>query len=150
LVPEGSVNLTSAQLTSAGSRQTQSGNMVNFVGGNLAAGSSLAMQLGGAVNLAAPGGAPASASTTTSPVLIVAAALLLVAVAIVAFVWLRQQRAAAEVVQEEDEDVEARQDELLNEIATLDDDFEAGRIQEKDYREQRAVLKAELKELMSD
>ena len=150
LAPEGSVKLTSAQLTSAGSRQTQSGNLVNFVGGNLAAGSSLAIQLSGAVNLAAPGGAPASASTTTSPVLIVAAALLLVAVAIVAFVWLRQQQAAAEVVQEEAEDVEARQDELLNEIATLDDDFEAGRIQEKDYREQRAVLKAELRELMSD
>ena len=38
LVPEGGVKLTSPQLTAAGSRQTQGGNMVNFVGGNLAAG----------------------------------------------------------------------------------------------------------------
>jgi hypothetical protein len=78
LAPEGSVKLTSAQLTSAGSRQTQSGNMVNFVGGNLAAGSSLAMQLS-APNVAAPGGrrkVPLVTASPTSP----SSALLLVAV----------------------------------------------------------------------
>jgi hypothetical protein len=32
----------------------------------------------------------------------------------------------------------------------LDDDFESGRIQEADYRRQRAELKAELKELMQE
>ena len=150
LVPEGDVKLTSAQLTLAGSRAVQGGNMVNFVGGNLAAGSTLAMQLSGAAAVAVPGAASASAGMATSPILIAAAALLLVAVAIVAFVWLRQQRAAAAVVEEqvEDADAEARQDELLSEIAALDDDFEAGRIQEQVYREQRAALKAELQELM--
>ena len=152
LAPEGGVKLTSAQLTLAGSRAVQGGNMVNFVGGNLAAGSTLAMQLSGAATVAVSGAPPTSASTATSPVLIIAAALLLVAVAIVAFVWLRQQRVEAEVVEEEveDADAEARQDELLSEMAALDDDLEAGRIQEKDYREQRAALKAELKELMTD
>lgn len=152
LVPEGGIKLSSPQLTSAGSRPVQGGNMANFVGGNLPAGSSLVVQLSGAANLAAPGAAPASATTPTSPVLIVAAALLLVAVAIVAFVWLRQQRAAAEMVgeQDDDADAEARQDELLDEIATLDDDFEAGHIQEVDYRRQRAELKAELKEFMRE
>jgi hypothetical protein len=36
----------------------------------------------------------------------------------------------------------------LDAIAKLDDEFEAGRIEEVDYRRQRAELKAELKELM--
>jgi len=148
LVPEGGVQLASPQLTSAGSRPVQGGNMLNFVGGNLAAGASLALQLSGAPAVAA-GSALPSGITSVSPVLIVAAALLLVAVAIVAFVWLRQQRAASEMAEEEYEDVEARQDELLDTIATLDGDFEAGRVQEKEYRQQRAALKAELKELMT-
>jgi mono/diheme cytochrome c family protein len=150
LVPEGGIKLTSAQLTLAGSRAVQGGNMVNFVGGDLDAGSTLAMQLSGAATVAVPGAVSTSAGTAISPVLIVAVALLLVSVAIVAFVWLRQQRAAAEGVEEEieDADAEAQQDGLLSEIAALDDDFDAGRIQEKVYREQRAALKAELKELM--
>jgi len=44
-------------------------------------------------------------------------------VGIVAFVWLRQQR---EVVEEEVEDPGAQREELLDAIAELDDDFEAG------------------------
>jgi hypothetical protein len=147
LVPEGGARLTSPQLTESGVRPTQGGNMVNFVGGNLAAGASLVLQLSGAPSVSAPGTA-APASQTASPILIVAAALLLVAVAIVAFVWLKQRQQAEEV--EEVQDVEAEQDELLDAIAQLDDDFEAGRIQEKEYRQQRAALKAELKELMTE
>ena len=146
LVPEGGVKLTSQQLTESGTRPTQSGNMANFVGGNLAAGTSLAMQLGGAPSPAAATGATALSGQPASPILLVAAALLLVAVAIVAWVWLRQRRQAEWV--EESEDAETHQDELLNAIAALDDDFEAGRFQEADYRRQRAELKAELKELM--
>jgi len=41
LVPEGGAKLTSPQLTESGVRPTESGNMVNFVGSNLAAGASL-------------------------------------------------------------------------------------------------------------
>jgi len=147
LVPEGGAKLTSPQLTESGTRPTQGGNMVNFVGSNLAAGSSLALQLSGAPSTSGAG-VTASGNQTVSPILIVAAALLLVAVAIVVFVWLRQ-RQQAEWVEEEVEDAEAEQDELLDAIAKLDDDFEAGRIQEADYRRERAELKAELKELMN-
>jgi hypothetical protein len=149
LAPEGGVKLTSPQLSEAGTRPTQGGNMVNYVGGNLAAGSSLAVQLSGAPNLAGPG-TSAPASQGASPILIVAAALLLVAVAVVALVWLRQQRQVPESVEEEVEDVEARQDELLDAIVALDDNFEVGRIKEVDYRRQRAELKAELVELMNE
>ena len=75
--------------------------------------------------------------------------MLLAAVAVVTFVWLRQQRQAEAVEEQAEEmDVEAEQDELLDAIAKLDDEFETGRIEEVDYRRQRAKLKAELKELM--
>jgi len=144
LVPDPGPKLTSPQLTSAGSRQTQGGNMLNYVGGNLAAGASLALQISGAANTAATGGTP-SGSTSTPWVLIASAALLLVAVGIVAFVWLRQQR---EVVEEDVEEPEAQREELLDAIAELDDDFEAGRVAEADYGRHRAELKAELVELM--
>jgi cbb3-type cytochrome c oxidase subunit III len=148
LVPESQAKLASSQLTQSGVRQTQTGNMVNYIGGNIAAGQSLVLQLTGAV--AALASQPSASNVAASPVLIVASALLLVAVAIVAFVWLRQRRQAQWIEEEvEDEGVEARQDELLTAIATLDDDYEAGRIQEADYRRRRAELKAELKELMS-
>lgn len=148
LVPEGGAKLTSPQLNAAGTRPTQSGNMVNFVGGGIAAGQSLALQLAGAI-APAPMGAAAQASQPVSPILIVAAALLLVAVAIVAFVWLRQRRETEWVEAEVEEiDADARQDELLTAIAALDDDFEAGRLGEAEYRRQRGELKAELKELM--
>jgi len=144
LVPEGGVNLSSAQLSAVGTRATQGGNMLNFVGGNLAAGQALALQLSGA-----PTVAPTEAPTgRVSPLLVASAVLLLVAAGIVAFVWLRQQRAASELVEEEVEDVDARREELLDALAALDDDFQVGRVRESDYRRERAELKAELVELM--
>jgi hypothetical protein len=39
-------------------------------------------------------------------------------------------------------------DTLLDEIVALDEAYEAGEISEKDYREQRAALKALLREIM--
>jgi hypothetical protein len=142
LVPEGGVNLSSAQLSAAGARATQGGNMLNFVGGNLAAGQPLALRLSGA-----PTSAPTEAAPGVSPLLIASAVLLLAAVGIVAFVWLRQQRMASESA-EPVEDVEAQREELLDALAALDDDWEAGRVRESDYRRERAALKAELVELM--
>ncbi len=146
LVPDPGPKLTSSQLTSSGSRQTQGGNMQNYVGGSLAAGASLALQISGAANATTTSGI---SSDSTSPpwVLVASAALLLVAVGIVVFVWLRQRREAAEEIVE---DPEARRAELLNAIAELDDDFEAGHVAEADYRRQRAELKAELVELIKE
>ena len=146
LVPDPGPKLTSSQLTSAGSRQTQGGNMMNYVGGSLAAGASLALQISGAANTATTGGIP-SGSTSPPWVLIASAALLLAAAGIVAFVWLRQQREASE---EEVQDPAAQREELLNAIAELDDDFEAGHVVEADYRRQRTELKAELVELIKE
>jgi hypothetical protein len=146
LVPEDGVKLASAQLAAAGSRDTQNGRMLNFVGGGMAAGQAFALQLSGAPSLGAAGGAPAGTSGV-SPLLVASAILLLAAAGIVAFVWLKQQRPAAEP-EEEAVDVYARREELLDAMAALDDDFEAGQIPEADYRRQRQELKAELVELM--
>nr|MBI2905531.1 hypothetical protein [Chloroflexota bacterium] len=41
-------------------------------------------------------------------------------------------------------------DELLDEIASLDDGFEAGEYPEADYRREREKLKAQLKRRMKD
>ena len=146
LVPEDGVKLTSAQLAAAGSRDTQTGRMLNFVGGGVAAGQAFALQLSGAPSLGAAGGAPVGTSGV-SPLLVASAILLLAAAGIVAFVWLRQQRATAEV-EDQEVDVYARREELLDAMAALDDDFEAGQMPEADYRRQRQELKAELVELM--
>lgn len=146
LVPASGVKLDSAQLAAAGTRPTQGGNMLNYVGGNLAAGQSLALHLSGAVN-AVPTDEASAASSGVSPALIAGAVLLLVAAGVIAFVWLRQQRATAELAKEEI-DPEARREELLDAIAALDDDFEARRVREVDYRRERAALKAELVELI--
>jgi len=150
LVPEGDVKLTSAQLTLAGSPRRpgrQHGELCRRKSGCRVNPGDAAQRRSGrcrarcGVRQRRHGDFPHSHRRGGFAV---------GAVAIVAFVWLRQQRAAAAVVEEqvEDADAEVRQDELLSEIAALDDDFEAGRIQEQVYREQRAALKAELKELL--
>jgi len=145
LVPEGGVELTSGQLAASGSRDTQNGTMLNYVGGGLVAGQAFALQLSGAPSLG-PAGAAQAGAGGVSPLLVASAILSLVAAGIVAFVWLKQQRATAEV-EEEEVDVDARREELLDAMAALDDDFEAGQIPEADYRRQRQELKAELIEL---
>jgi len=147
LIPEGSLQLTSQQLAPAGTRATQGGNMINFVGGNLAAGQSLVLQLSGSI---ATGALAPGVGAGTPWAVIVAAALLLIAVAVVAYVWLRRQREATEWEEVEVEDVAARKEELLDALAALDDGYEAGRVSKKEYARQRGELKAELLQLMAD
>jgi len=139
LAPEAGLRLNSAQLTAAGWRQTQSGSMMSYVGGNLAAGQSLVLHLSGA-----PGVAPNEAAMPLLP--LIGAALLLVAASAIAYVWLRRRQCADESAVES-EGVDTRREELLDAIAALDDDFEAGHLAESDYRRKRAELKAELMEL---
>lgn len=146
LVPEGGVMLTSGQLAATGSRDTQNGKMLHFVGGGLAAGQAFALQLSGAPSLE-PAGQASTGIGGVSPLLVASAILLLAAAGIVAFVWLRQERATAEP-EAEQVDLDAQREEMLDAMAALDDDFEAGQIPEADYRRQRQELKAELVELM--
>ncbi len=138
LLPDMGVQLDSAQLTPGGSRQTQNGNywLFNSIE-SLAAGQVLSFRLTGAVK-----GAGSSAPLSTSPwVMAGAAAALAACVGVV--LWWQSRRAG------QDADAPDDQDELLDAIAALDDEYEAGRIAQEDYERERAALKAELARQMT-
>ena len=98
--------------------------------------------------VAQPGQTPSAALPTALPVspqtigLVILGAAIVAAIALLVFPLLRRRAANAE---EQDED-DARK-EILQEIADLDDAFEAGKISEAEYKEKRAALKAELAEM---
>lgn len=131
LIPEGGLQLSSSQLTSAGSRQTQAGAYLNLVGGPLSPGESLSFHVSGAqvaqpaASLWVRAGAGAAA----------------LAACIGAFVWLRSR--TGEPVEDSPADEEA----LLDALAALDDAYEAGQVDENEYRRERSELKAALVEL---
>ena len=82
----------------------------------------------------------------------VAAALLLMAVSSGLAYWRIKNKHKAQPVRVESfskEQDDLRERKLLAELAKLDDDFDAGRIQEEAYRAQRAAKKAQLVKLMS-
>ena len=99
---------------------------------------------------AQPGQTPSAALPTALPVspqtigLVILGAAIVAAIALLVFPLLRR-RAAGAADEAEDED-DARQD-LMQEIADLDDAFEAGKISEAEYKEKRAARKAELAEM---
>jgi len=62
-------------------------------------------------------------------------------------VWWRRRRARRLVVQEGQEFIPTHE-ELLQGIASLDDDFERGNISEEDYSNRRSLMKAQLIEIL--
>jgi len=119
-----------------------------FSGDKLAAGTTLTAKM---TNL--PAAAPQSGSGTTpaAPVidntqtigLVVLGVAIVAAIALIALPFLRKRQAAQIVAAEMKEE----RVELLQDIADLDDEFEANKITEAEYKEQRAALKAKLLEL---
>ena len=95
----------------------------------------------------APRNEPAPSSLPVSPQtigLVVLGAAGAAAIALLVYPILRRRRQGPEEEEETEED--PRQD-LLQEIAELDDAFEAGDISESEYKDQRAALKAKLAEM---
>ena len=107
-------------------------------------------------------GSPASAATQTDSantnqnILIGVGSLGLVLIAVGGYLFWRDRRRTEEEEQFPDEDVEADddeeeaeldEDEILDAIVALDDQFKAGNIAEAAYRERRTELKAQLKKL---
>jgi hypothetical protein len=92
-----------------------------------------------------PGAAPAAAPKIDNNRLIGSIVLGVAAVAALGLltypVWRRRRHARVQLTDEEE------RAELLQAIADLDDEFEAGKIAEAEYNEERAALKAELLEL---
>lgn len=98
-------------------------------------------------NITASAGQPTAATVSGSPVRtlgIVLAALLGVAL-LAGMVYLGRRSAPPEQLHRED--ILARRDALLTEIAQLDAQYEAGQVDEASYREQRDILMAEAVQL---
>lgn len=98
---------------------------------------------------AQPGQTTPSAAPTSLPVspqtlgLVILGAALVAAIALLVYPMVRQRMAGAK---DEEYDEDDPRQSLLQDIADLDDAFEAGEIGEVEYKEKRAALKAQLAE----
>ncbi len=136
LVQDAGVKVTSTRLTPGNPQMINGENFLYFTAGNLARGIDLDASFSGVVK-------PSAASAETFllwPWLLAGVGVLGLVVAI-AYPRLKKQYIATDRPTPKDED------ELVEELARLDDAFEAGTIGEKEYCSQRAQLKADLMEL---
>ncbi|MDO8473089.1 MAG: hypothetical protein Q7T05_04650 [Dehalococcoidia bacterium] len=147
LVKDTGVKVASVSLTSSGPQDMGGTKFVMLNGTNVAKGADIDVSfsnLGGS-----SGGGSSGGSAFIWP--IVAAVLALALVAAIAYPRLRKRNAAVPVTGNEAPslDVAGLNDKkaLLQELARLDDEFEAGRIKESDYRAQRSSAKSRLVEL---
>lgn len=138
LSPEPGPKMQAEGLQDMGEREISTGVIRTYGLGPVAAGDAVSVTLSGR---------PAASSATGSlpPNLGIAIGLAAVGVALIAagLVWFRPKRAPSEP----DESLPAESSEregLLRAIARLDDEFEAGRVPEAEYRERRDALKQSL------
>ena len=142
LVPEG-LKVAADGLTDTGTRDVQGQSLHTYSLGAVAVGSEVRLRLSGQ---------PAAAVTVTptSP-WILGVAVLAVALIGAGLLWFRprrQRHGDEEEEEEEDGDAGESADALMLALATLDRDFEAGKVAEADYRTQREDLKSRALEAM--
>jgi mono/diheme cytochrome c family protein len=131
---------SSSQLLDRGPQDIQGQTYQQFSGGPIAAGQTLDLRL-----------APPRAAI--DPKLAAGIAILLVGVAVVGYgVWRTraQQEQPSRGARPAPRARPADRDTLIDQIAALDDAFEAGEIQESEYRKQREALKASALRLMRE
>lgn len=130
LMPDVGVRLSSNQLAAAGVRQAQGMTYLVFSAQALAAGQTLSFRLSG----------PAPATAYHNSLWAIGGVILaMIAVITGALVWRRQARQASAAREKE---------RLLDEIAALDDAYEAGEIAPLAYQAQREKLKGRLIEMI--
>ncbi|MFN2223751.1 MAG: cytochrome c, partial [Candidatus Promineifilaceae bacterium] len=135
VLPDFGVDLVNMADWQAGGQTDMGGTSVSTYGQtDLPAGSVLSLVLEGTPR--APESASASLVGGNTSELLIGAGAAVVVIALGALAVRRWQTGAA--------DQEADQDELLQLLADLDDEFEAGEIDEQEYHRERAALKAEL------
>jgi len=134
LVPGADASVTSPQLADEGTLDLGGQTFRILTGSDLQAGTAVTAKLSGP---ASSGGIP----------LLVWVGIAVVAVLLAAAVALRviRRRSAPAVVEK---DTAAQEDALLGELANLDDEFEAGRLDQETYLRQRGARKAELAALL--
>lgn len=119
---------------------------ISMAGENLQAGTTVQAKLSNLpATTSSSGTAPTTAATDNTQTigLVVLGFALVAAVALLAIPLVRRRRAAQMVAAE----LKNERMELLQDIADLDDEFEAGKITEEEYKAERARLKAQLLEL---
>jgi cytochrome c553 len=154
LVPEG-VTATGTGFADAGLQPM--GGSVNFQmyrGGALPAGQNLDFKFSGSPESAAT---VAGAPNSNQNIIIGIGALGIVLIAVGSYLFWRDRRRSEEdedfaddqetLGEDKDDPPEVDQDEILDAIVALDDQFKAGNLSETAYRERRAELKAQLKKI---
>ncbi len=153
LLPETGVTLSGDGLLDDGLRDVQGANYHTFSASDLPADSNLSFSLKGKPALAvdaASGGASATATTFDLRTALIGGLSLALVVAVVAYWWIQrgsgfQPRFPAPTVKTTPTQT---YEELIDELAELDEGFEAGEFSEAEYHAEREKLKAELKRLM--
>ena len=159
LLPDTGVTLSGDGLLDDGVRDVQGANYRTFSASDLSAGGDLIFSLKGKPALAVDAASGSSAAATPSfdlrTALIGGLSLALV-VAVIAYWWIQRgsgsQSGSARSVQPRLSLLKAAPtqtyEELIDELAELDEGFEAGEFSEAEYHAERDKLKAELKRLM--
>ncbi len=159
LIADAGEQVTSAQLASQGVRQTQNGAFINLLGQNIAANEPIILRFTGLSSLAAAAGAGNTMGTTTQPATAAAGAdrsvlfILLgaagvAAVALAASPFLRRRAAGVRTAGVRAADgTPMDRDEILDALARLDLNHEAGQVSDSAFRDERMRLKAQLLDL---
>ena len=133
LVSDVDVKLSGDGLTYEGQQEFEGSPFQSFTRQNLAAGDVLAFEMSGRPGSAAAPAGVVVGETTNLAVGIGAVALVLLGAGVW---WYRRSQV--------DADVSMSKEELLQAVAELDDEFEAGNLDEREYEKERRRLKARL------
>jgi len=134
LVQDAGVKVTSTALTPGNPQMINGANFLYFTANNLDRGTEIDASLSGIINPSAA----ASPNTSVAWPWLLAGVVMLGLVGVVAYPRLKNRQITIDSPAPKDEI------ELLGELARLDNAYEAGRIGEKEYRAQRARVKASL------
>lgn len=140
LLVEGGMTLAGEGVSPAGTLDTQMGPVLSYTSGPLQAGGALAFTLVEHPQMPAPSAPAPTAGPARSGTREAAIGLLALAGAVVA-VYLLWRPAEAEPLP-------SRARPLVESIAALDADYEAGRVTEKTYRQRRKSLKRQVRALL--
>lgn len=139
LLPDGGPSLSGPSISEQGTRDVQGAQYRVYASGALEAGDSLTLTISGKPALASS--QPLTFNLRNA---LIGGLSVLLALAIAAFFWAQRRELAAPPPHEP-----ASADELLNELATLDDEFAAGKIDEAVYASRREALKRQLRQTLS-
>ena len=132
------IAVTSDVLTSVGTQAIQGQSYQQYRGANLMPGQTLSVKISASAPIAGGG------SSSNLPVIILGV-LLIVGGVVGVFMWQRGRSQPAIVG-----NVDEQRDALIDQVAALDDDFAAGKIDEINYKAKRSRLKEKLLRLMSE